>query len=185
MVCRMSIGFKEWALVCEALGAGRQSIILRKGGIAEGRAGFRFEHEEFLLFPTLFHEQAEKMRLPAETALPAARGDGQIEIRFGARVAWTRDITDLELASRFEPFHLWQHSEIEKRFRYDEKAGVSLACVRVFRLSEPFVFPDSPKYGGCRSWVALPDLPSSITRQNVLDDAAFQQLEARISAELG
>jgi hypothetical protein len=32
-----SVGFKEWAIVGEALGRGRQSIILRKGGIAEGR----------------------------------------------------------------------------------------------------------------------------------------------------
>jgi hypothetical protein len=35
-----SVGFKEWALVCEALGRGEQTIILRKGGIAEGRGGF-------------------------------------------------------------------------------------------------------------------------------------------------
>ncbi|MFL6569175.1 MAG: DUF1802 family protein, partial [Chthoniobacterales bacterium] len=35
-----SIGFKEWALVCEALGRGEQRIIIRKGGIAEGRDGF-------------------------------------------------------------------------------------------------------------------------------------------------
>jgi hypothetical protein len=47
----MSIGFKEWTLICEALGNGSQSIILRKGGIAEGRAGFRFQHDEFFLFP--------------------------------------------------------------------------------------------------------------------------------------
>ena len=53
---RMNIGFKEWTLVCDALGRGEQSIILRKGGIAEGRAGFRFQHPEFLLLPTLFHE---------------------------------------------------------------------------------------------------------------------------------
>ena len=45
-----SIGFKEWAVVCEALGSGRQSIILRKGGIAEGREGFSFKHREFFLF---------------------------------------------------------------------------------------------------------------------------------------
>src|SRR2546430_16918150 len=32
------IGFKEWTLVCEALGRGVQGIIIRKGGIAEGRA---------------------------------------------------------------------------------------------------------------------------------------------------
>ena len=47
----MSDAFKEWAVVCEALGDGRQSIILRKGGIAEGREGFAFAHGEFFLFP--------------------------------------------------------------------------------------------------------------------------------------
>jgi hypothetical protein len=57
-----SVGFKEWAIVCEALGRGRQSIILRKGVIAEGRDGFSFRHREFFLFPTYFHEQPEKVR---------------------------------------------------------------------------------------------------------------------------
>ena len=65
------IAFKEWSLVCDALGRGEQSLILRKGGIAEGRAGFRFQHPEFLLLPTLFHEQAAKLRVPPGTALPA------------------------------------------------------------------------------------------------------------------
>jgi hypothetical protein len=59
-----SVGFKEWALVCEALGTGRQSIILRKGGIAEGRDGFSFQHREFFLFPTFFHEQLERRPFP-------------------------------------------------------------------------------------------------------------------------
>ena len=29
--------FKEWAVIVEALGQGEQIVILRKGGIAEGR----------------------------------------------------------------------------------------------------------------------------------------------------
>ena len=57
----MPIAFKEWSLVCDALGDGRQSIILRKGGIAEGRDGFQFKHREFFLFPTHFHEQAKHL----------------------------------------------------------------------------------------------------------------------------
>ena len=57
-----SVGFKEWAIVCEALGRGEQSIIVRKGGIAEGRDGFTFRHAEFFLCPTYFHEQVENTR---------------------------------------------------------------------------------------------------------------------------
>ncbi len=184
MIASMSIGFKEWALVCEALGSGRQSIILRKGGIAEGRAGFRFQHPEFLLFPTLFHEQAVKMKLPPETPLPTLRADGQIEVRYGVRVEWTEDLSDLEVIRRLAPLHLWQDSEIEKRFRYDEKEGVSIAFVRVLRLSEPFIFPDSPKFGGCRSWITLPDLPSEIRLEEVLDEATHRQREAELRALL-
>src|SRR5688572_20328501 len=89
----LMFAFKEWTLICDALGRGEQSLIIRKGGIAEGRGGFRFKHADFLLFPTLFHEQAAKLRVPADTPLPAPRADGQLDIRFGAHVEWTRDVT--------------------------------------------------------------------------------------------
>ena len=181
----MNIGFKEWALVCDALGRGEQSIILRKGGIAEGRAGFRFQHPDFLLLPTLFHEQAAKLRVPADTPLPAMRADGQLEVRFAARVEWTEDVADWEKVRALAPLHIWQEFEIEKRFRQDEKQMVSLAFVRVARLSEPFVFPDSPRYGGCRSWVELPELPADIARIDVLDDATHSAREAELRALLG
>ena len=38
--------FKEWAIVCDALGKGQQSIIFRKGGIHEGKRGFQFKHDQ-------------------------------------------------------------------------------------------------------------------------------------------
>jgi hypothetical protein len=188
MLMRMIPGFKEWTLVCDALGRGEQSMIIRKGGIAEGRAGFRFQYEEFLLFPTLFHEQVAKLKLPADTLLPSSLDDGRIEIRLRARVEWTRDVADLAVVRRLAPFHFWQDSEIEKRFRYEEEkgnSGVSVAFVRIAKLSEPFVFPDSPKYGGCRSWIQLPDLPAEITATPVLDEKTHRARERDIQALLG
>ncbi len=180
------IGFKEWTLVCDALGRGEQSIILRKGGIAEGRAGFRFQHEEFLLFPTLFHEQVARLKLPPETPLPARPADGQIEIRYAARVEWTYDISDLAVALRLAPFHLWQDAIVEERFRYEEKQGlgISLAFVRVSQLTEPLIFPDSPSFGGCRSWVALPDLPPRASMRPVLDKETNRTREQGVRALL-
>jgi hypothetical protein len=180
----MSTGFKEWALICEALGRGEQSIIMRKGGIAEGRAGFRFEHETFLLFPTLFHEQVSKLKLPAATPLPAGRTDGQIEIKYGARVEWTHEITDLEAAQRLAPFHLWNDSVIAERFRYEEKLGISLAFIRASRLLQPLVFPDSPRYGGCRSWVNLPDVSTTLNAVEVIDERTHREREKQIRALL-
>ena len=180
----MSIGFKEWALICDALGRGRQSILLRKGGIAEGRAGFQFEHRDFLLFPTLFHEQVSQLKLPADTPLPERPGDGQIEIHYAARVEWTHHITDLEVARRLAPLHLWQDAVIEERFRYEDKPGINLAFLRVSRLSQPWVFPDAPRYGGCRSWVTLPELPATVTAVDVLDDRTQREREKEIRALL-
>lgn len=163
--------FKEWTLICDALGRGAQSIIIRKGGIAEGRDGFRFKHADFLLFPTLFHEQVAKLKLPPTTELPKSREDGQHSVSLAAHVEWTRDVTDWEKVKALAPFHLWTESEIEKRYRQDDEPGVSLAFVRISRLSEPLVFPDAPKYGGCRSWIELPELPAGTTLTPVVDEA--------------
>ncbi|MCX7421045.1 MAG: DUF1802 family protein, partial [Planctomycetia bacterium] len=59
MLPQNQIAFKEWAVVCAALAQGRQSLILRKGGIHEGCESFRVQHDEFWLYPTAFHQQAD------------------------------------------------------------------------------------------------------------------------------
>jgi hypothetical protein len=87
-----SIGLKEWALVCQALGEGRQTVMIRKGGIAEGRNGFAFRYSEFFLFPTFFHEQLDRVRL-SNAVLPRPIPN-EVEIRYLARVKETRVMTD-------------------------------------------------------------------------------------------
>ncbi len=177
----MSIAFKEWALVCEALGTGAQSIILRKGGIAEGREGFRFTHPEFFLFPTLFHEQLAKTTLPPGTPMPAAGGD-RIQIKYWARVEWTARIDRLETALRLAPFHIWKEEVVEERFHYDETPGLHLAFLRVFRLGSPWEFPDAPAYGGCRSWVQLPEAPEGM--RPVLGEKAHAELNEKLKQDI-
>ncbi len=160
-----SIGFKEWALVCDALGAGRQSVIIRKGGIAEGRDGFAFKHREFFLFPTFFHEQLERIRLSG-AVLPAPR-PGEIEIRYFARVEETRVLTNWEDVRALEPLHILREEVVRERFEYDDAPGIHVAFVRIFRLDAVWCFPDAPVYGGCRSWVELPELPSGVQLHGV------------------
>jgi hypothetical protein len=167
----MSIAFKEWAIVCAALGRGEQSIILRKGGIAEGREGFRFKHAEFYLFPTLFHEQIEKTTLPPGTPIPAPE-PGMVRIELLARVEWTASITALDVARRLAPHHIWKDEVVAERFHYDEKEALHLAFTRIYRLAHPWIFPDEPRYGGCRSWVEIPDVPGTNEATPVLGDAA-------------
>ncbi len=163
-----SIGFKEWALVCDALGRGEQSLILRKGGIAEGRDGFAFRHSEFFLFPTFFHAQLGLVRGGPE--LPHVE-PGRTEIRFFAKVEEARMICDLEKALRLEPLHVLSASVVKERFDYDNAPGIHVAFVRVFRLRPTWDFIDEARYGGCRSWVNLPQPMPDFTLEPVLDDA--------------
>lgn len=179
----MSVAFKEWALVCEALGCGRQSLILRKGGIAEGRAGFAFQHEEFFLFPTWFHEQLSKTCLPPETALPEER-PGEIEIRYAAALEWTKLVTEMEKLQALRGHHIWHDLVVEERFRYDDQQGVHVALVRVFRLDPPCCLTMEKRYGGCRSWVELPELVGT-TLVSVISDEEHARRRAEIEALLG
>jgi hypothetical protein len=162
-----SVGFKEWALVCEALGRGEQTILLRKGGIAEGRDGFGFRHSEFFLFPTFFHEQIEKVRTSG-AEIPAAH-KGEIEIRYFVKLVAQTEITSWPTPAALEPFHVLRESVVRERFDY-KQSGLHVALVRVFRLEPSWTFPDAPAFGGCRSWVRLPDVPAQTRRQPVLTD---------------
>ena len=50
-------GLKEWATVVKALENGKQTVILRKGGILETASGFNIESKKFFLFPTWEHQE--------------------------------------------------------------------------------------------------------------------------------
>ena len=155
-----TVGFKEWSFVCDALGAGRQSIIIRKGGIAEGKGGFQWQASEFLLFPTHYHEQSQSTDwTPSATALEDEKTPDQVILRLAARIEGTASVPDMETALALAPHHVWKEETIRQRFGYGESTGLSVAVLRVFRLPEPRTIPMQPKFGGCRSWVDLPERP--------------------------
>jgi len=165
----MHAAFKEWAVICEALGTGRQSVIIRKGGIAEGRGGFAFRHDEFLLFPTWFHEQLAKTTLPPETAVPAEPGE-EMELRYTAHIEWSGLVTDWGQVARLRELHVLRQSVIEERYRYSETQGIHVAFVRVYRLEPPLRLKNEKKYGGCRSWIDLPELEGSVLVSVISDE---------------
>ena len=174
----MSVAFKEWALVCEALGNGRQSLILRKGGIAEGRDGFAFKHPDFFLFPTWFHEQLARTTLPPSTDVPTQL-DGEIEIRYAATLEWSRLVTNTAVLPSLRDFHILHEDVVNERFRYDDHQGIHVGFVRVFRLNVPQRLADSKSYGGCRSWLDLPPLGDS-ARVPVISDEEHQRRQKKL-----
>ena len=186
-IARTSIGFKDWALICAALGRGRQSLILRKGGIAEGRDGFRFKHEAFFLFPTQYHQQAERVRPDAMDALgpivsPAA---GAVEIQYFFALEWAAWVDDWATLARLEPYHVWREDVVRERFEYEGQRGLQCAFGRVYRLTPSWSFADRTAYGGCRSWVTLPEFPSTgVSVTPVMDDARHEAVARELRAVL-
>ena len=55
-------GLKEWATVVKALEQGKQTVILRKGGILETASGFNIESKKFFLFPTWEHQETKHVK---------------------------------------------------------------------------------------------------------------------------
>jgi len=168
----MAIAFKEWSLVCQALESGRQSLILRKGGIAEGRGGFSFKHEEFFLFPTEFHEQESAVLEGKLSDLPE-RTAGVIPIRLFARCEWAVNLTDWSLIDRLAPFHILKEQVIRERYEYKNSNSISVAAVRIFRLDPVWDVEDSSKFGGCKSWIDFPELPEGTRLVPVVADAEW------------
>lgn len=184
------VGFKEWTFVCEALGRGAQTIILRKGGIHEGRGGFHFQHAAFWLFPTGFHNQADLLKWtppnPAEIAVPQDEQREKVDIRYFARLHGTWRITDWERVKALEPLHVWKEEVVRERFAWNAESCLHVALARVASLDQPWSFPYQPGYGGCRSWVKLPAEGADLEKKTtpVMDDAAWNTAAARIRAIL-
>ncbi len=100
---------------------------------------------------------------------------GEVEIRFWCKLVEAKLIHTLEAAEALESFHILDSSVVRDRFHYESSAGVHVGLVRVFRLQPAWVLADSPRYGGCRSWVTLPAVPSEIQFEPVLSDEEHER----------
>jgi len=185
------VGFKEWANVCEALGTGVMSLILRKGGIHEGRGGFEFKHQGFFLFPTWFHTQGEKLTWqaphPERFVFPPEDGRTSVDIDYHAQLEQVWRVTEWEKMAALAPHHVWTEAMVRERFAYDEESCLNVALVRTFKLPARWSFPYSKSYGGCRSWVNLPE-PTPGWRDAlvpVLNDEAFAATARAVQNILG
>jgi hypothetical protein len=184
----MRIAFKEWAVVVDALGRGAQIVILRKGGIAEGRGGFRPEHERFWLFPTLFHQQRESV-LPAaqlryDGLAPGFPPADRLRLEFFCEVAEARQLQSLADAERLRGQHIWRDTVVAQRFDWGRDKSLYAMAVRVHRLPQPVEMPMLAGYGGCKSWVELEAVPEVSAAKPVLDETAFGAMLQRFRAAL-
>lgn len=186
----MRTAFKEWAIVVDALGRGDQILILRKGGIAEGKGGFHVEHPRFFFFPTLFHQQRESV-LPSaqmryDEIAPSLPPPEVLRLEFCAEVVVWRKLDSLAAVERLRGQHIWRDEVLAQRFDWGKEHGVFALAVRVSRLSQRVEVPMLPSYGGCKSWVEIASDIATAESQPVLPETEFQarlqQFESALAA---
>jgi CDP-diacylglycerol--glycerol-3-phosphate 3-phosphatidyltransferase len=156
--------FKEWEAIVEALGQGAQIVILRKGGIAEGKSGFQAKHPKFWLFPTGYHQQWEKTKPDLRRYLAASPSSPEkgreIALHYFAEVTDAIYLSSWEQVARLDDVHFWGEEILRERFDYQERpgmeAGLHLLIVRVSRINLPHQLAPSSEYEGCKSWIEVP-----------------------------
>lgn len=175
----LRFAFKEWAVICKALAAGRQALILRKGGIAEAGGGFAVEHRRFWLFPTYVHQQRAGVKPEAHALLEEAEAErppaGVVRLTHFAEVAGIYRVRDLVRALMLDHLHLWSEETVRQRFEY-RGPGLFVLAVRVYQAPAGHDLPLTPYYEGCKSWVELErELPTDGARP-VLSEDDFQDV---------
>ena len=146
---------KEWAFVCKLLLEGRQSIMLRKGGIDE--KGFWVEAGEFFLFPTYFHQMAEKVRpeFASECAglLATPPPEGLLQMSGVARVVEHIEVRRPEGMDLLRDLHPYDGEQVAMRLEFRPRKPLVILAVEVRAALQVVETPMREEFGGCVSWV--------------------------------
>lgn len=155
-----ALALKEWGAAVHGLLQGRQTVLLRKGGIHEKR--FVLQGSEFLLYPTVAHSHAESTRPEHADLLPLGAADvtdGTVLVRAAASVVEAIEVTRPESIAALEPFHIWTTESVRaNRIDFRPKRRLTVLVVSVRPLVALARVPVLQEYGGCRSWVDLLDV---------------------------
>jgi hypothetical protein len=180
-----TLALKEWGAVAAALLDGRQTVLLRKGGIHEKR--FSVADDRFALFPTVAHSHAERVRpehvdVLAEGARDV-REDGTFTVRCGLTLVDVVEVARPDAIDRIADLHIWTAESVRTdRLDFRPKLPLQVLVVRAFALPEPVDLVRLEEYGGCRSWLDLPLGWDGTAGRQVHDEARLAADAERVQA---
>lgn len=180
-----TVALKEWGAVAVALLGGRQTVLLRKGGIHEHR--FTVEGDRFVLFPTVAHSHAERVRpehrdVLAEGARQVDEAAGTLTVRCGVALVDVVEVARADGLAAIADLHIWTPSSVRAdRLDFRPKLPLQVLVVRAVELPA-VVLPRLEAYGGCRSWVDLPVDWDGTAGRRVHDEARLSADAARVRA---
>ncbi|MBV9515372.1 MAG: DUF1802 family protein [Mycobacteriaceae bacterium] len=181
----MNPALKEWSAVVHALLDGRQTVLLRKGGIGEKR--FEVAAERFLLFPTVAHSHRQRVRPEHQGLLqPAAEDSGaeHVVVRAGANVVAAIAVSHENGLADIAPLHIWTERSVrEDRLDFRPRHRLTVLVVAACPLVQPVRLSRRAAYAGCTSWVDLPVAPD--WGAPVHDEQALRGVTERVRRAVG
>lgn len=176
--------FKEWAVACEAMRAGEQILIIRKGGIREERGVFEINDPEFFLMPTYEHQKARLLKAEYRQKLDAVQSVPHdlhtVTLSAFAVVDSIFEGKDDDQVNALAGDYIWNETYVKERFDFNPYDPLYLVILRVYRLPEPATIPMLPEYGGCKSWVTLAEPISTAGAVPAVPDEEFVRRRAGI-----
>jgi hypothetical protein len=152
-----TLALKEWGAVAHALLDGRQTLLLRKGGIHEKAFTVDGGGDGFVLFPTVAHSHAERVRPEHADLLPLGEADvadDAVTVRCGVVIVAAIPVTRPERLPEVADLHIWTDGSVqEDRVDFRPRHDLMALVVRAIELPEPVPVIRTAEHGGCRSWV--------------------------------
>lgn len=181
---------KEWSAAVHALLDGRQTVLLRKGGIHEKR--FSLDPADgaapFLLFPTVAHSHPQRVRAEHRDLLvPAAADsdDAHLVVRAAAKVVAAVEVTQPDRIDEIEDLHIWTAESVRaERLDFRPRHRLTVLVVAARPLDTPVRLARLPEYAGCRSWVQVP-MAAATLGAPVHDAATLDAIAERVRQSLG
>jgi hypothetical protein len=186
---------KEWSAAVHAMLDGRQTVLLRKGGIHEKRfalpdvagSAASATAPRFLLFPTVAHSHAERVRPEHRDLLNPAAADSTDEtlvLRAGAKVVAAVEVNRPDALDEIADLHIWTAESVtQDRLDFRPKHRLTVLVVQASPLVEPVRLARAPEYAGCKSWVPLPVDPTWAAP--VHEDATLTEIAERVLHSVG
>lgn len=188
-----TLALKEWGAVAHALLDGRQTVLLRKGGIHE--KAFRLDDDGdgagFVLFPTVAHSHAERVR--PEHADVLRRGAADVDdkaetfvLRCGLTLVDVVPVSRPDGLTDLADLHIWTAESIKQdRLDFRPRQALQALVVRAHALPAPLTLPRVEAYGGCKSWIDLPIHWDAATSRQVHADERLAVDAERVRAAVG
>jgi hypothetical protein len=181
-----NIGLKEWSATTDAIGRGEQTFLLRKGGIREDGRHFKIEHDQFFLYPGLYHEGEKLLKSERLGLLKSASPDDFkdiVTLSVFAEIEEVIEIASEDEVHALDPFHIWSEDFAVKRFNWKPRHPLNLVIIRGHVLQQPQALMVMPQYSGCKSWVEfIEDYPVGVTTPAIPERKFRSQVDAIKSA---